>query len=490
MEKSPSSVKSNLTQVQHNGLHQEKKRVTQSLISLWESHQKSHTRTLSEKEDTPRVSGVTPSDDIGSLGKTKRFSKTEKGTFCKEWFSTDFPKTQPKPFKSKGSQTQRIKRAQLLSGLIQTKRVSYCGKTNFNATEVVLEGFENGTVKKTGLQFCKNVWECPTCRPYIHHQIREQIRSVQSLSKEKNEEQFMVTLTVNHTNKESLLHNVNLINDGWNSLRNDRHFKRLMTRLGHSWTLRTLEVTWGKKSGFHPHFHLLVSVTEKIDHLIQEIKTIITECWGRVIQRIRNREIITGSTVFDTSPWTNDKTVYISKVDDLGPDYFIKWSTGDEMTRGIDGKKAKNGNFSIGELEVLMTEQFESTGKVDPTLRRVLVEFYTTMKKRKFHTKTGNYQEFLTAIEVEVEPETEREMDEDFNTYKGKVVVKEWFWDEILHKWGISFDLIGEVKCRSRGNDFWEIRDWILWEVWKVVRLPWGNLQHLVDTNIFIETRE
>lgn len=507
MEKSPSSVKGNLTQVQQNGPHQDKNSETQSLLSLWTSHQKSYSGTLDENGDTPEVSGVTPVQNIpekkfswnplrkvdkdtdGPLGKTKRFSKTGKGTFDKEWFSTDFPKTQPKPFKSKGSLTQRIKRSQLLSGLIQTKRVSYCGKTNFNSQEVVLDGYKD-TCKKTGLQVCGNVWECPTCRPYIHWKIREQIRSVQTLSTEKNEKQFMVTLTVNHNKKESLLWNVNLINDGWNSLRNDRHYIRLMSRLGHSWTLRTLEVTWGRKSGFHPHFHLLLSVKEDVTHLLQEIKNIITETWGRIIQRIRNRQTITDPTLLNTSPWTNDKTVYISKVDELGPDYFIKWTTGDEMTRGIDGKKGKNGNYSIGELEVEMTKQFESTGQIDPELREVLTEFYTTMKRKKFHTKTGNYQDYLAAIEDDQVEKTEREMDEVFNTWKGKVVVKEWFWDNILHKWGITFDLIGEVKCREKGEEFWGIRDWLLWEVWKVTRLPWGNLQHLIDTNVYIETEE
>ena len=96
MEKSPSSVKGNLTQVQQNGPHQDKNSETQSLLSLWTSHQKSYSGTLDENGDTPEVSGVTPVQNIpekkfswnplrkvdkdtdGLLGKTKRFSKTGK----------------------------------------------------------------------------------------------------------------------------------------------------------------------------------------------------------------------------------------------------------------------------------------------------------------------------------------------------------------------------------------------------------------------------
>ena len=499
MEKSPSSVKSNLTQVQQNGPHQGLDNDTQGLLSLWDSHQKLGKGPLDEKGDTPRVKGVTESQnnpqkkfswnplrkveesDDGSLGKTKRFSKVS--------FSTAYPTDYPKPVKGKGMLTYRIKKSQLGSGLTFTKRCKYCLKSGHDKTHIDLYQLNGNQVKKKGVQVCGNVWECASCRPYLQWKMREEIKKVQSYSKDNGESQFMMTLTVNHNKKESLLDNVNLINDGWNSLRNHPKYISLMSRLENTWTMRTIEVTYGKRSGFHPHFHLLLSGHHQVSDLIQEIKEVVTEVWGRVISKLRNNKTITNSTVFDR--WTNENTVVVSEVNDLASDYFVKWSMKDEMTSGLSSKEGKNGNYSIGDLEVLMTKQYESTGQVEPWIREVLTEFYTTMKRRKYNTKTDKYREYLAAIEDQGEQtKSETEIDEDHNNITGHVQVKEWFWDNILHKYGIVFDLIGEVKNREPGEDFLEIRSWLLWELWKVMPIPISNLECLLDTNLFIETIE
>ena len=502
MEQTLSSVKpkKGLAQVRQSGPHH-KQNHNQSLFSLWHSHHKSLTRTLFEKEDTPRVQGVTESSNIqpkkfewnplrkvetgdnGSLGNTKRFSKTQ---FSKEDYSTDFPSHYPKPVKGKGMATYRIKKTQLMAGMTFTKRCRHCMKSGFEQTHV--EGFRVGdNINQKGIQVCQNVWECASCRPYLQWKMRNEISQVYQLAKANGEYQSMITLTINHNRNESLLYNVNLLNEGWNSLRNDRQYKELMSKtVESSWSLRTIEVTYGEKSGWHPHFHILLSGHNPVSRQIGYLKERITDIWTRVISRIRNRDIITGSNTFDR--WSNEKTVVVSEVNDLVADYFVKWSMKDELSTGLTAKGAKNGNWSIGDLEVEMTKQYESTGQIEPWIRKALTEFYTTMKGRKYNTKTGRYKEYLTQIDEEKKEETE--VDEEHNNISGYFKVTSWFYDEILHKNGIVWDFWGEFKNRALGEDLLGLRDWLLYELWKVMRVPIRYLECMLDTNFYIETRE
>ena len=103
------------------------------LAQAWISDQspyKTQQGTLPEYGDSPRASVVTEAYNNGSdssdessdrsLGKLRRFSKTQ---------------PDKKPVKSAGKLTERIKRAQQLSGLQFSNRVRFCGKTLGFSTE-------------------------------------------------------------------------------------------------------------------------------------------------------------------------------------------------------------------------------------------------------------------------------------------------------------------------------------------------------------------
>ena len=493
MEQVPNSVKSKMgsTQIPSEGSKNTTHVTGSDLAQAWISDQspyKTQQGTLPEYGDSPRASVVTEAYNNGSdssaessdrsLGKLRRFSKTQ---------------PDKKPVKSAGKLTERIKRAQQLSGLQFSNRVKYCGKTVHGAPEVELLQHGPGRVKKCNVAVCKNVWECAVCRPYIQYLKREEIRRVHDHAKDMEWESFMFSFTIPHKKNDDFETNLKTLNDSFNSLRADRQYKKLMASVGFVWSLRTLECTWGKRNGFHPHLHVLVTIRERATEVIRQIQSEILAIWGRVVSRIRNKRGIATSNIL--MRWMRKRSVKVTPVTDLAADYFVKhsWGTLAEVTDGgFSQKKAKGENWSLGELEMEMTAQYESTGQIEPWLRGVLSEFYKTMKQKKFITTQGEYKQILSELdESDPQEKLESEEDENHSNITGRVKIRSWFWDEILHKYGINYDLIGEVKCRQPGADFLEIRDFLIYEVWKIMKpIPIHEIEYLIDSNVFIETEE
>lgn len=489
MEQVPFSVKSkkDLTQTLKKSPEKTNQIQRPEIAELWlkeHSPQKAEAGTLTQSRDNPEASLVTPAFDVmkdrsvRTLGNTKRFSKTS---------------PVKKPVKSAGKLTERIKKAQQLSGLQFTKRVKHCGKCQYDKPETELLQHGQGIVRKRGIQMCGNVWECSVCRPYLQWKLREEIRKVHEYSTQLGDDSFMASITMPHKRKDDFETNLAVLQNAWNNFRNDRQYLALMSRLGQRWSIRTLEVTYGDRNGYHPHFHILFSVREKVSELIQQIQSELTAIWTRVLGVIRNREGITTSTIL--TRWIAKNSVKITPVNELAADYFVKhsWGTGAEITDGgFTGKKAKGSNWSLGELEIEMTNQWETKGELEPWLRGVLTQFYKSMKRKKFVTKQGEYHEIIKEIEENETPkQTDENEDEEHSNITGRVTVKKWLWDEVFHKYGINYDLIGEVKCRRPGEEFLEIRDFLIYELWKVMKpVPVSEIEYLIDSNVFIETEE
>lgn len=116
-----------------------------------------------------------------------------------------------------------------------------------HGARVVLAGGD-GRAAYRGVQRCARVWICPTCSRAIAGRRAKAISVAWGLI----EDPVMVTLTIKHEWGESLPAVLGRVQDAWRKVRTGKG----------AWAgeyVRVLEVTTGRRGGWHPHFHVLTS---------------------------------------------------------------------------------------------------------------------------------------------------------------------------------------------------------------------------------------
>lgn len=108
-----------------------------------------------------------------------------------------------------------------------------------------------------GLMVCGSVWTCPPCAAKISERRKNEIQSATDLFKSAGGHLYMITLTFSHTRQDDLDVLMSRLSDARMRLRRMRAYGVLKRELGYVGDIRTLEVTFGDKNGFHPHEHSL-----------------------------------------------------------------------------------------------------------------------------------------------------------------------------------------------------------------------------------------
>jgi hypothetical protein len=110
-----------------------------------------------------------------------------------------------------------------------------------------------------GLCVCGSVWACPVCSSKITERRKLELSSVDwsgfSL--------FMVTVTIQHKNTDSLKELSTALGEAWRATRSGRWYKDFKkdNQIVGSWSGQ--EVTYGMGAGWHPHKHILFVSTKK-----------------------------------------------------------------------------------------------------------------------------------------------------------------------------------------------------------------------------------
>lgn len=108
-----------------------------------------------------------------------------------------------------------------------------------------------------GLMVCGSVWTCPPCAAKISERRKNEIQAATDLFKLAGGHLYMITLTFSHSRQDDLADLMLRLSDARMRLRRMRAYGVLKRELGYVGDIRTLEVTFGDKNGFHPHEHSL-----------------------------------------------------------------------------------------------------------------------------------------------------------------------------------------------------------------------------------------
>jgi len=135
-----------------------------------------------------------------------------------------------------------------------------CGCSNFVSffnnpdldVPVVSDGkkhsFKNVTV-------CGSVWSCPVCAYKIQSVRTNQMISAMKKNRELGGSCIFATLTFPHTRADILEKMLICFTKSLSTMKGKVAFRRACDSLGIHSKVRSLEVTWGRKNGWHPHSH-------------------------------------------------------------------------------------------------------------------------------------------------------------------------------------------------------------------------------------------
>ncbi|MEV0938721.1 protein rep, partial [Streptomyces phaeochromogenes] len=162
-------------------------------------------------------------------------------------------------------------------------RVQKCGlvtngnEGNGSAAIVVNEGHASWS----GYCSCGSIWACPVCAAKIRLVRADEIaRAVAKHMIEDGGTAWMVTLTARHKKYHDLAPVLDAVANGWRRLMSGKAWagdKKTgllgeKDKLGIRGYIRSLEVTWGHRNGFHPHLHVVVlmnnETTEELAYMM------------------------------------------------------------------------------------------------------------------------------------------------------------------------------------------------------------------------------
>lgn len=128
----------------------------------------------------------------------------------------------------------------------------------------ILHASAFGRAFYSGLETCGSVWECPICASKISERRRVEVQTAMALHKAAGGAVLLLTLTNPHTLGDDLCGLLAAQAKAIDAFRKNRPGRSFFESLGLVGSIRALEVTYGS-NGWHPHFHLLLFVTGKVD---------------------------------------------------------------------------------------------------------------------------------------------------------------------------------------------------------------------------------
>jgi len=232
--------------------------------------------------------------------------------------------------------------------ILPGERVGACCRVPITGRNVQVWGrVDLKRAKYRNVVRCANVWQCPVCANHITSHRRDELQTV--ISTLDACLPVMISFTISHQREDSLTDSIHVLSDAWRSMTQCKCFteyRREGVTKGH---VRSLEVTWGKANGWHPHYHALFFMPEagKIAGFYDDIRTMwlehVNEAGGSSTwEHGCNLTVCDNSIAAYVAKWGHEPS------EDTMPQ-LTRWGKAQELTRG-PMKSAERGRYTPFEL--------------------------------------------------------------------------------------------------------------------------------------------
>ena len=144
-------------------------------------------------------------------------------------------------------------------------RICQCGTRAVPNREIAVRR-KDGRAYYSGLRSCGSVWTCAVCSAKISKLRADELRRGLGNWLDRGGIITMMTLTVQHERSDDLSDLLERMSKAQRWFYSGRWYQTFREKYGIIGSVRNLECTWGQRSGWHPHSHVLLLGDKKIDH--------------------------------------------------------------------------------------------------------------------------------------------------------------------------------------------------------------------------------
>ena len=142
----------------------------------------------------------------------------------------------------------------------------------------------HGKAFYSGLQQCASVWACPVCSAKIQIKRAEEIKKAFKWAYETGQyKAVMITLTFPHGLSDELKTMITKNKEAIAAYKSGKAYQNYKKKVGYVGAIRSLEVTYGTKNGWHPHHHEVWIVDKHAS--AKEIKAFALNQWRNACRR-------------------------------------------------------------------------------------------------------------------------------------------------------------------------------------------------------------
>ena len=146
-----------------------------------------------------------------------------------------------------------------------------------------VKSFPGGGMGWTWLVRCASVWFCPVCAPKIMSRRRQELQTGIEIFQRQKFYFAFVTLTIPHAHGVPLVEYMEKLQSVLKRFRSGKSWTNIKKRIGMRGYIRAQEVTCGKRSGWHPHFHELFVLEKKLSKAEQaDLTDFLKRRWVRL----------------------------------------------------------------------------------------------------------------------------------------------------------------------------------------------------------------
>lgn len=151
------------------------------------------------------------------------------------------------------------------AGRRQTHRVVHCCRSVLSETVTVHRQADGQGARFGGLLMCGSGWTCPVCCMRIAEARRQELSAGLVWHIKTGGHVHLMTLTTPHTVDMPLAELLGRLDKARASFKNSRTYKRISLAVERHGNAASLECTYGRLNGWHPHLHELLFVSRPLD---------------------------------------------------------------------------------------------------------------------------------------------------------------------------------------------------------------------------------
>lgn len=342
-----------------------------------------HTSPSSSSPDSPPKAVASAS--LGSITKFASQDLVQNQPVALDLPSFDTEKTPVKKSTENAAKKRvsgrelRFRRRATSGEILSDKRVQECMcKCTSSFVAVLSSHLQQGARSfYANLTVCGSVWKCPVCAAKIMQRRKNEVSAVFKSQQNMEKKGVMATFTIPHIATDSGQDCINVLLEAHRFFVSGSGFSVPFKKLGYSGTIKSLEVKWSKKNGFHFHLHVLWFFDKKAK-IDRDFKNFIVKRW---IWAVESEKKITVNQRKDMRVFSVD----LHKDADSGS-YLCKlggddtWGIEAELT--MDAYKVQNEDGTLEDRHFSPFELLDLAGKGDQQAAAVFREYAEATKRK------------------------------------------------------------------------------------------------------------